>query len=243
MANGYNEALFTRGTGHSDESDVWDDTALIKAYDKAVVSFKNALKGDENVESPQESLPGKKQKNSKKKKSKKKSNTSQEKEWRLGDTCCAVWSEDGQVYPASIASIDQEKGTCVVVYTSYGNEEEQELDNLLSDFSEESRVPGKAQVKEDAFSTDESDQSSNPLPPKHQHKSKSKSAPLPPVWGFPPHPPPGPGFRMAEPRSGGAGPAFPGWPPMVPPGGPPMIPPPPPSAQTLWRMVKLWVAC
>ena len=32
--------LFRRGTGESDDSDVWDDTALIKAYDKAVASFK-----------------------------------------------------------------------------------------------------------------------------------------------------------------------------------------------------------
>uniref|UniRef100_A0AC11CHR1 Uncharacterized protein n=1 Tax=Ovis aries TaxID=9940 RepID=A0AC11CHR1_SHEEP len=36
--------LFRRGTGESDDSDVWDDTALIKAYDKAVASFKHALK-------------------------------------------------------------------------------------------------------------------------------------------------------------------------------------------------------
>nr|2LEH_B Chain B, Survival motor neuron protein [Homo sapiens] len=26
--------------GQSDDSDIWDDTALIKAYDKAVASFK-----------------------------------------------------------------------------------------------------------------------------------------------------------------------------------------------------------
>lgn len=231
MANGYKEVLFSRGTGHSDDSDVWDDTALIKAYDKAVVSFKNALKGDDNVESPQENRHVKKQKNNKKKRSKKKSNTSPEKEWRVGDSCCAVWSEDGQVYPASIASIDQERGTCVVVYTEYGNEEEQELADLLSDYSEaESKVPGKAQVKEATFSTDESDRSSTPLPPRHQHRSKSRPSPVPPVGGlwFPPPPPPGSDFRMPEPRPGGTGPAFPGWPPMVPPGGPPMIPPPPP---------------
>uniref|UniRef100_A0A1D5QQ27 Survival Motor Neuron Gemin2-binding domain-containing protein n=1 Tax=Macaca mulatta TaxID=9544 RepID=A0A1D5QQ27_MACMU len=38
--------LFRRGTGQSDDSDIWDDTALIKAYDKAVASFKHALKND-----------------------------------------------------------------------------------------------------------------------------------------------------------------------------------------------------
>ncbi|XP_075931329.1 uncharacterized protein LOC142931325 [Petromyzon marinus] len=38
---------------YSDDSDIWDDTALIKAYDKAVTSFKTALKnGTATCESP-----------------------------------------------------------------------------------------------------------------------------------------------------------------------------------------------
>uniref|UniRef100_A0AAQ6AG94 Survival Motor Neuron Gemin2-binding domain-containing protein n=1 Tax=Amphiprion ocellaris TaxID=80972 RepID=A0AAQ6AG94_AMPOC len=37
MANGCKDVLFTRGTGQSDDSDIWDDTALIKAYDKATI--------------------------------------------------------------------------------------------------------------------------------------------------------------------------------------------------------------
>ncbi|KAI1904696.1 hypothetical protein AGOR_G00008370 [Albula goreensis] len=225
MANGYKEVLFSRGTGQSEDSDVWDDTALIKAYDKAVVSFKNALKGEDNVDLPKEDGPGKKQKSNKKKRRKKKNNIHPEREWKVGDTCFAVWSEDGQVYPASIASIDQERGTCVVVYTDYGNEEEQELADLLSDYDAEDGTSDKTQVKEPLYSTDESDRSSTPLPPRHQHKSKSRHSPFPPMWGFPPaFPPPPP---AAGPGSG-PGPAFPAWPPMIPPGGPPMIPPPPP---------------
>uniref|UniRef100_A0A2K5UX21 Survival Motor Neuron Gemin2-binding domain-containing protein n=1 Tax=Macaca fascicularis TaxID=9541 RepID=A0A2K5UX21_MACFA len=42
--------LFRRGTGQSDDSDIWDDTALIKAYDKAVASFKHALKNGDICE-------------------------------------------------------------------------------------------------------------------------------------------------------------------------------------------------
>ncbi|XP_075931128.1 uncharacterized protein LOC142931276 [Petromyzon marinus] len=39
--------------GQSDDSDIWDGTALIKAYDKAVTSFKTALKnGTATCESP-----------------------------------------------------------------------------------------------------------------------------------------------------------------------------------------------
>uniref|UniRef100_A0A7M4DYB3 Survival of motor neuron protein-like n=1 Tax=Crocodylus porosus TaxID=8502 RepID=A0A7M4DYB3_CROPO len=125
--------LFRRGVGQSDDSDVWDDTALIKAYDKAVASFKNALKNGECSEpsDKQEQCSGTKRKNNKKNRSRKKSNTAPLKQWRVGDNCSAVWSEDGNVYLATIASVNQKRGTCVVVYTGYGNKEEQNLSDLL----------------------------------------------------------------------------------------------------------------
>lgn len=52
-------------------------------------------------------------------------------QWRVNDVCSAVWSEDGNVYQATITSINWKKGTCVVVYTGYGNREEQKLSDLL----------------------------------------------------------------------------------------------------------------
>lgn len=52
-------------------------------------------------------------------------------QWKVGDACSAVWSEDGNVYLATIASIDQKRGTCVAVYTGYGNREEHNLSDLL----------------------------------------------------------------------------------------------------------------
>ncbi|KAG8598508.1 hypothetical protein GDO81_002635 [Engystomops pustulosus] len=71
------ELLFRRGAGQSDDSDIWDDTALIKAYDKAVSSFKRALKngGDFPMEpvSPEKNTKAKR-KNNKKNKSRKKTN-------------------------------------------------------------------------------------------------------------------------------------------------------------------------
>lgn len=57
-------------------------------------------------------------------------------QWKVGDECSAYWSEDGQLYAATIISIDEERGTCVVVFTGYGNEEEQNLEDLLSEISE-----------------------------------------------------------------------------------------------------------
>lgn len=57
-------------------------------------------------------------------------------QWQVGDSCCAYWSEDGLIYPATITSIDEKRSTCIVVFKDYGNEEEQKLEDLLSEFSE-----------------------------------------------------------------------------------------------------------
>ncbi|XP_066568048.1 survival motor neuron protein 1 isoform X2 [Amia ocellicauda] len=138
MANGYKEVLFSRGGGESDNSDIWDDTALIKAYDKAVASFKNALKNEDNPSAKQDqSDTGKKRKSNKKNRSRKRSNSVPDKEWKVGDPCNAVWSEDGKSYLATITSIDHKKGTCIVVYRGYGNEEEQNLLDLSENSDEE----------------------------------------------------------------------------------------------------------
>ncbi|XP_029915764.1 survival motor neuron protein 1 [Myripristis murdjan] len=234
MANGCKEVLFTRGTGQSDDSDIWDDTALIKAYDKAVASFKTALKGEDDPQTSKKDHPGKKRKNNKKSHSRKRSNAPPDKEWQVGDSCCAYWSEDGQLYAATISSIDKKRGTCIVLYTDYGNEEEQNLQDLLcetSDVEEETNF----KVNEAETSTEESDRSNTPhrhsrQPHSKTHKSKPHREP-PPAW-FPPGPPPIPGFKQGgSRRSGGPGPAPapPPWPPMMS-CGPPMIPPPPPMS-------------
>ncbi|KAF7663540.1 hypothetical protein LDENG_00207600 [Lucifuga dentata] len=241
MANGCEDVIFTRGTGQSDDSDIWDDTALIKAYDKAVASFKTALKNeDEGGGEPQISKkehPGKKRKNNKKSHSRKRTNAPPDKEWQVGDSCSAYWSEDGQLYAATISSVDEKKGTCVVIYTDYGNKEEQNLEDLISEVSEVDEETN-VKVNEQESSTEESDRSTT-----HFHKQQPKNKPQkskahkepPPMWapgfpGFPPGPPPMPAFSQGgNRRSGGPGPAPPSWTPMMP-YGPPMIPPPPPMS-------------
>uniref|UniRef100_A0A8C7BHR6 Survival Motor Neuron Gemin2-binding domain-containing protein n=1 Tax=Neovison vison TaxID=452646 RepID=A0A8C7BHR6_NEOVI len=67
--------LFRRGTGQSDDSDIWDDTALIKAYDKAVASFKHALKNGDISEASDKPKGTPKRKPAKKNKSQKKNAT------------------------------------------------------------------------------------------------------------------------------------------------------------------------
>lgn len=54
-------------------------------------------------------------------------------QWKVGDACFAYWSEDGNLYAATISSVDHEKGTCIVYYNEYGNEEEQNLSDLLTE--------------------------------------------------------------------------------------------------------------
>ncbi|NXW83408.1 SMN protein, partial [Alopecoenas beccarii] len=240
MADG---VLFRRGTGQSDDSDVWDDTALIKAYDKAVASFKNALKNGECSEpsdKPEQRL-GMKRKNNKKNRNRRKSNTAPSKQWKVGDSCSAVWSEDGNVYLATIASINQKRGTCVVTYTGYGNQEEQNLSDLLPPASDET-VNGMGNSGENEnetpYSTDESEKSSQ-SPRNKTNYTKTRFSPQNPHFPTPPAAPgmgrvrsalseiiniplvsPGSKFR--------APPSFLScWPPPFP-AGPPLIPPPPP---------------
>ncbi|KAM6156822.1 survival motor neuron protein isoform 2-T2 [Erethizon dorsatum] len=225
-----NSVLFRRGTGQSDDSDIWDDTALIKAYDKAVASFKHALKNGDITDKPQGETSGKpkgtpRRKPVKKSKNQKKNTTAPSKQWKVGDRCSAVWSEDGCIYPATVASVDLKRETCVVVYTGYGNREEQNLSDLLSPSSEAANnMEQNAQENENEsqVSTDESENSSKSLGSKPS-TVRSKATP----WNsfFPP-PPPVPGS--------GSGPGK-------------MIPPPPPicpdsfdDADVLGSMLMSW---
>ena len=52
-------------------------------------------------------------------------------QWRVGDRCRAIFTEDGEIYEAVILSIDKQKDTCFVRYVGYGNEEKQYLPNLM----------------------------------------------------------------------------------------------------------------
>nr|AAL07278.1 survival motor neuron [Xenopus laevis] len=228
------EVLFRRGAGQSDDSDIWDDTALIKAYDKAVSSFKRALKNEDCTigAETEEKNPRTKRKNNKKNRSRKKCNAAPLKKWRIGDTCNAVWSEDGNIYSATISSIDAKRRTCIVVYSGYGNSEEHSLADLRFPDTSEAESDQRDQEQEingDEHSTDESDRSSR----SHQSKDpQNRETPKSSQWNgqFPPVPPPFmPGFGRHGEKLDQAHPFLSGWPPPFLP-GPPMIPPPPPMS-------------
>ncbi|KAK5854142.1 hypothetical protein PBY51_015238 [Eleginops maclovinus] len=50
--------------------------------------------------------------------------------WKVGDSCLAVWNQDGQIYEAEIEEIDRENGTAAVTFAGYGNAEVIPLQNL-----------------------------------------------------------------------------------------------------------------
>ncbi|NWS45014.1 SMN protein, partial [Probosciger aterrimus] len=219
----------------TDDSDVWDDAALIKAYDKAVASFKNALKNGECSEpsDKQEHRQEIKRRNNRKNKNRKRTNMVPSKQWKVGDSCNAVWSEDGNVYLATIASINYKRGTCVVTYTGYGNQEEQSLTDLLPPATDET-VNGMGSSGENEnetpYSTDGSEKSQSP----GNKTSFMKGRFFPQNLHFP-VPPGVPGLGRVTsaliihmPPLSLAPPSFLSWWPTPFPAGPPLIPPPPP---------------
>ncbi|XP_041647701.1 survival motor neuron protein-like isoform X2 [Cheilinus undulatus] len=56
--------------------------------------------------------------------------TCTETQWAVGAQCKAVWSEDGQVYTATVVSLNGEH--CRVRFNGFGNEEDMELSALKS---------------------------------------------------------------------------------------------------------------
>ncbi|XP_065059599.1 survival motor neuron protein-like isoform X1 [Rhopilema esculentum] len=103
-----------------DVEDIWDDTALIEAYDKAIQSYKSSLESGNGKDSAQI----KKQKQTKKSKSSKKKESSHLKiAWNVGDICRAIYYADGLVYDGQIIDIQKRDGTCTVRFDFYENEE------------------------------------------------------------------------------------------------------------------------
>ncbi|TNM99323.1 survival of motor neuron-related-splicing factor 30 [Takifugu rubripes] len=50
--------------------------------------------------------------------------------WKAGDKCLAVWTNDGQLYEAEIEEVDRENKTAAVTFSGYGNAELIPLQNL-----------------------------------------------------------------------------------------------------------------
>lgn len=133
--------LFIRGNrSKSDNEDVWDDTALIQAYDKAVNLAKEEVAKRIAMDTQTQHAKQKSQ-NSKCSNYKQKSF----KKWTVGAPCRAVYSADGQVYEATISKIYQNSGMCTVKFVGYQNTEKVAINSLLESEGLQSQI---AQQKE-----------------------------------------------------------------------------------------------
>ena len=162
--------LFSRGNTSTDENDVWDDTALIKAYDKAVNRIKDDLTKTEKKSSHKSEKKSSRKKNERKEEA---PTTAAAENWNVGDHCIAVYSEDNVAYPAVIIEIDHEKQTCKIRYDYYENEEDKRFDELYE--VAESDVEKTAEKKKSTKSA-----SSKKQQKEEQYKLPQLDFPIPP---------------------------------------------------------------
>ncbi|ELT96430.1 hypothetical protein CAPTEDRAFT_170515 [Capitella teleta] len=175
--------LFDRNDPGEDHSDIWDDTALIEAYDNAVKLVKSHIDAKKGVNS-QETEETKQKPKEKKKKHKKKAHKQPSGTWKPGQRCRAVYSEDGETYEAIIRSVNSDDATCVVRYLGYGNEESQNMGDLLPSAPVEEKT---VQVTSDVrnFTSESSDIYSPKAPSKHPDPAQEEAPPFPMPSMFP----------------------------------------------------------
>merc|ERR1712127_517302 len=101
MSKEDNKILFSKDDDETQEN-IWDDTVLIRAYEKSVKAIRKQInsklvvsdetnldkKEFENIESDDDEIK-----------------TNSLKAWKVLDLCTAVYSEDGLIYPATIQEI------------------------------------------------------------------------------------------------------------------------------------------
>jgi len=111
--------------------DMWDDKALIEAYDKAVASGTKDKSGRT-----------------------KRMAAASKKDWKIGDRCRAVYKEDGEEYEGSLVSVDALKGSSVVRFCGYNNEETIPIKQLMESCGQ---AAIDLQVEEAEYEGDEED--------------------------------------------------------------------------------------
>ncbi|XP_033200701.1 survival motor neuron isoform X2 [Bombus vancouverensis nearcticus] len=151
MADDMN-VLFIRGNGNvcmdtdTANDNVWDDSALIEAYDKAInLAKEEVIKRmgmDVGNSQPKENLQNLKQP---------KHASKLHKKWIIGAPCRAIYSEDGEIYEAIISKIYENNGTCVVKFVGYGNTEKVELSSLLESEGLQSQIAQQKKALEEKF--------------------------------------------------------------------------------------------
>lgn len=112
------------------ENDEWDDTLLVKAYDKAIMLTKEKVAAKIFAEKEEGEIKESNTKDAVRDDAQAKRGNPKRDKWRVGMHCGAEYSVDGLVYEAIITKIDYDNGTCIVKYIGYNNEEEVDLRSL-----------------------------------------------------------------------------------------------------------------
>ncbi|MGH0179142.1 UNVERIFIED_CONTAM: hypothetical protein FKN15_001155 [Acipenser sinensis] len=98
-------------------------------------------------------------------------------QWQAGLRCCAVWSEDGLVYPAVVRKLLPDRGRCVVRFEGYGNEEEQDLSALTHTQDSEPSDPTHTQDSEPSSPTHTQDSDPTHTTELHEEDGEDESRP------------------------------------------------------------------
>jgi len=122
--------LFSAKDGY--DADMWDDSALIQQYDRA-------------LQSSRRELIRRRQSGSEK----------QRRDWKVGDTCRAVFSEDGVEYEGSIVFCNKANRSVTVRFFGYNNEEEVKERDLMDSLGKEEI---EAQVKQAEIDMEEEEE-------------------------------------------------------------------------------------
>ena len=172
--------VFSRSNMENQE-DVWDDTALIRAYEKSVRKIKKAISSKLNVSEEGTSKSLQKQsaivtktqdedleeeddtEDYEDEDEEEDEESTGEFDWKVGDLCSSIFSQDGLLYPAKIIKIFNDKNNrskCLIQYLYYLNEEEKYTDEIY---------------EYDANSEGVNDEKSGAKPEKTKKKNEAKS--------------------------------------------------------------------
>lgn len=139
--------LYSREEKNPDVDEIWDDSALIDAYDKAVRKAKSMIKERQKNNSTSGSVGGsssagdapKLSRNRGRHKGNPKEKSSKYKiKWQVGDRCRALYS-DGLLYEADVLSVNPEVGSCDVQFYGYGNSESVLTKDIYQSLGEQAR--------------------------------------------------------------------------------------------------------
>uniref|UniRef100_A0A914WYY4 NADH dehydrogenase [ubiquinone] 1 alpha subcomplex subunit 13 n=1 Tax=Plectus sambesii TaxID=2011161 RepID=A0A914WYY4_9BILA len=126
--------VFSRGDA---SDDIWDDTALIEAYDRAVGLAYDAVNaairdsGDEELPKASHKKSSQRATDSSNRQLKKTNRAGRRaKKWKVGDLCFAPYSEDGEYYDALVKSLDSANDRCSVEFIGYNEVEHVALSSI-----------------------------------------------------------------------------------------------------------------